>query len=80
MNFLRQIFHFHKWKTVVKKPMTTRRTSISYGVETEEEKTRNGFMVFQRCEVCGDEKAYLTDGTLIRNLEIEYSKSILGIE
>jgi len=79
MNWFKQIFHKHKWQVLGTKKIITQ---VSWSLndckyKTEDEK--DGIMVVQKCIVCDEETAYMSDGVNKRNLDVVFAKQQIGL-
>ena len=79
MNFFTKLFHRHNWQIVESKEIQTKMTHYLDGQQIGADEPRTGILVVRRCEVCGKENAYLSDGTHVTVVEVAWAKQEVGI-
>ena len=80
MNIFKRLFHRHNYKTLISKLQKIEVTYFYGESVTGKESPKTGVIVIRRCEECGDEEAFITDGQAISYINVDYAKTILDIK
>lgn len=74
MNFLKNLFHKHRWETI---------SSLDGNYQTFHvwgSQTIDALLVFQKCSGCSEEKAFLDTGWTVREYSVLHAKRLLKLQ